>query len=84
MTTQSQTYPVTDDVFRAVYDSAAALPGRHKRPTREADVRQSRSCSAFRRRPSARRCGAAATASAAPSAPIGLMPNRHCSKYLSK
>jgi hypothetical protein len=40
MTTQTQTHPVTVDVFRAVYDSPAALPGRYKWLTREADVRQ--------------------------------------------
>jgi hypothetical protein len=40
MTTQTQTHPVTDGIFRAVYDSPAALPGRYNWLTREADVRQ--------------------------------------------
>jgi hypothetical protein len=40
MPTQAQTYPVSDDVFRQVYDSPAALPGRYKWLTRDEDVRQ--------------------------------------------
>lgn len=36
----TQTHPVSDDVFRAVYDSPAALPGRYQWLTSEADVRQ--------------------------------------------
>jgi hypothetical protein len=40
MTSKSKTHPVSDDVFRAVYDSPAALPGRYKWLTRESDVRE--------------------------------------------
>jgi hypothetical protein len=40
MTTQTHTHPVNDNVFRAVYDSPAALPGRYKWLTYEEDVRQ--------------------------------------------
>jgi hypothetical protein len=40
MTSKSKTRPVSDDVFRAVYDSPAALPGRYKWLTRENDVRE--------------------------------------------
>ncbi len=38
--TQSHTHPVSDEIFRQVYDSPASLPGRHKWVTREEDVRQ--------------------------------------------
>ena len=34
------TYPVSDDVFRVVYDSPAALPGAHRWVTPDADVRK--------------------------------------------
>lgn len=34
------THPVSDDVFRAVYDSPASLPGKHKWVTRDEDVRK--------------------------------------------
>lgn len=40
MTIQAQTHLVSDDVFRQVYDSPAALPGRHKWLTTDEDVRQ--------------------------------------------
>lgn len=40
MTTDTQTYPVSDDVFRTVYDSPASLPGRFKWLTSDDDVRQ--------------------------------------------
>src|SRR5262249_32185196 len=40
MTTRTQTHPVSDEVFRAVYDSPASLPGRFVWQTREADVRK--------------------------------------------
>jgi hypothetical protein len=40
MTIQTQTHPVSDDVFRQVYDSPAALPGRYKWLTNDADVRK--------------------------------------------
>lgn len=40
MTTQINTHPVSDKVFRAVYDSPAALPGRYRWVTRDEDVRQ--------------------------------------------
>jgi hypothetical protein len=40
MTVQTHTHPVTDDVFRAVYDSPAALPGRYKWLTTDEDMRQ--------------------------------------------
>lgn len=40
MTLQTQTHLVSDDVFRPVYDSLAALPGRYQWLTSEADVRQ--------------------------------------------
>ena len=34
------TYPVSDDVFRVVYDSPAASPGAHRWVTPDADVRR--------------------------------------------
>lgn len=34
------THPVSDSVFKEVYDSPASLPGRHKWLTRDADVRK--------------------------------------------
>ncbi|MCI0392944.1 MAG: hypothetical protein MOB07_29785 [Acidobacteria bacterium] len=37
---QKHTQRVSDDVFRAVYDSPAALPGRYKWLTRDEDVRK--------------------------------------------
>jgi hypothetical protein len=37
---QRNTFTVSDTVFRAVYDSPASLPGRHKWVTPEKDVRQ--------------------------------------------
>lgn len=37
---QRNTYPVSDTVFRKVYDSPASLPGRYKWLTCETDVRQ--------------------------------------------
>ena len=37
-TTPKNTHPVSDDVFRAVYDSPAALPGRYKWLTSDEDV----------------------------------------------
>ena len=40
MTFQTQTHPVSDDVFRQVYDSPVALPGRYKWLTTDEDVRQ--------------------------------------------
>jgi hypothetical protein len=40
MTIQTQTHPVSDDVFCQVYDSPAALPGRYRWLTRETDVRK--------------------------------------------
>lgn len=40
MTTQINTHPVSDRVFRAVYDSPASLPGRFKWLTSEEDVRK--------------------------------------------
>ena len=40
MNTLQLTHPVSQEIFRAVYDSPAALPGRYKWLTREADVRQ--------------------------------------------
>lgn len=40
METTKRTRPVSDDVFRAVYDSPASLPGRHRWVTRDEDVRQ--------------------------------------------
>ena len=40
MTAQNNTHPVSDDVFRAVYDSPASLPGRYRWVTRDEDVRQ--------------------------------------------
>lgn len=36
---QRNTYPVSDTVFREVYDSPASLPGRYRWLTCEADVR---------------------------------------------
>jgi len=40
MTTRTQTHAVSDEAFRAVYDSPASLPGRYAWLTREADVRK--------------------------------------------
>jgi hypothetical protein len=40
MNKAKDTYPVSDTVFRTVYDSPASLPGRYKWLTREADVRR--------------------------------------------
>jgi hypothetical protein len=37
---QKHTHPVSETVFRAVYDSPASLPGHHKWVTSEEDVRQ--------------------------------------------
>jgi hypothetical protein len=34
------TYPVNDEVFKAVYDSPASLPGRYKWLTKDEEVRQ--------------------------------------------
>jgi len=33
------TYPVSDEVFKQIYDSPASLPGKHKWLTKEEDVR---------------------------------------------
>jgi hypothetical protein len=33
------TYPVSNEVFKKVYDSPASLPGKYKWLTKEADVR---------------------------------------------
>ena len=35
---QRNTFPVSDKVFKAVYDSPQSLPGKHKWLTAEADV----------------------------------------------
>jgi hypothetical protein len=40
MTSNKSTYAVSNDVFRAVYDSPASLPGKHKWTTPDEDVRQ--------------------------------------------
>jgi hypothetical protein len=40
MTTQRETRRVSDAVFQAVYDSPAALSGRHRWVTKEDDVRE--------------------------------------------
>jgi hypothetical protein len=40
MTSQRRTYPVSNDLFREVYDSPASLPGRYRWLTRESDVRR--------------------------------------------
>jgi hypothetical protein len=40
MTEPRNTYPVSDAVFRQVYDSPASLPGEHRWVTRDQDVRQ--------------------------------------------
>lgn len=40
MTNQKRTLPVSDTIFRAVYDSPASLPGRFRWLTRERDVRE--------------------------------------------
>ncbi|MFI7604669.1 hypothetical protein ACIBTV_06050 [Micromonospora sp. NPDC049366] len=40
MTRQRETVEVEPELFRAVYDSPAALPGRHRWTTPEADVRR--------------------------------------------
>lgn len=40
MSSQTHTRPVSDDIFRAVYDSPASLPGRYKWVTNDDDVRQ--------------------------------------------
>lgn len=40
MAMQRNTHPVSDTVFREVYDSPASLPGRYKWLTRERDVRK--------------------------------------------
>jgi hypothetical protein len=37
---QKNTHPVSDAVFRAVYDSPASLPGRHQWGINDEDVRQ--------------------------------------------
>jgi len=37
---QRNTFPVSDKVFKAVYDSPQSLPGKHKWLTAEADVRK--------------------------------------------
>jgi hypothetical protein len=38
--TESHTHPVSDDVFRQVYDSPASLPGDHRWVTSDGDVRK--------------------------------------------
>ncbi len=40
MNKSQNTYPVSDEIFRQVYDSPASLPGRNRWLTREADVRK--------------------------------------------
>jgi hypothetical protein len=40
MTIQTQTHPVSDNVFRQVYDSPASLPGRYRWLTSDEDVRK--------------------------------------------
>ena len=40
MNADKSTFPVSDAVFREVYDSPASLPGRYKWVTHEADVRK--------------------------------------------
>jgi len=37
---EKNTYPVSNAVFQAVYDSPASLPGRHRWLTSDADVRE--------------------------------------------
>jgi phage FluMu protein Com len=37
---QQQTFPVSDEVFKMVYDSPSSLPGKHKWVTTDSDVRQ--------------------------------------------
>jgi hypothetical protein len=39
-TKEKITEPVSDSVFKAIYDSPASLPGRHKWVTRDEDVRE--------------------------------------------
>lgn len=40
MSVQRNTFPVSDAVFRAVYDSPASLPGRYRWVTPDIDVRE--------------------------------------------
>lgn len=40
MPTDRFTYPVSDEKFRAIYDSPASLPGRHRWLTSDQDVRE--------------------------------------------
>jgi hypothetical protein len=40
MTAERFTYPVSDEKFRAVYDSPASLPGRYRWLTSNSDVRE--------------------------------------------
>jgi hypothetical protein len=40
MTSQPNTHPVSDAIFRQVYDSPSSLPGQHKWVTHDEDVRQ--------------------------------------------
>jgi hypothetical protein len=40
MTAETNTHPVSDGIFRQVYDSPASLPGSHKWVTRDEDVRK--------------------------------------------
>jgi endogenous inhibitor of DNA gyrase (YacG/DUF329 family) len=40
MTSQRNTHAVSDQIFRAVYDSPASLPGKHRWITPESDVRR--------------------------------------------
>jgi hypothetical protein len=40
MTSRRHTYPVSDALFRQVYDSPASLPGNHRWVTRQDDVRR--------------------------------------------
>jgi len=37
---KQQTFPVTNEVFKMVYDAASSLPGKHKWVTIDEDVRQ--------------------------------------------
>lgn len=37
---QKHTHPVSDEIFRTVYDSPASLPGRYKWLTKDEDVRK--------------------------------------------
>ena len=67
---EKHTHPVSDTVFRAVYDSPASLPGHYKWVTSDEDVRQIEELLGMHRKQSAHPYGLVAIISIAPTANV--------------